>query len=72
MKKISKTKLKSEILKILDIAPFLHTSPEEMYKALLKKYPLKAIEICIDELKKENKLEEEEEFEFAEEKKEEI
>jgi len=67
MKKISKKKLKNEILKILDIAPYLHKNPENIYIALLKKYPLRAIEICVDELKKERKLELEEEFEFAEE-----
>jgi len=62
--KINKEKLKKKILGILDIAPYLYKNPEDIYVALLRIYPLKAIEICIKELKEEMKLETDEEFEW--------
>jgi len=67
--KVSKKQLKKKILQVLDIAPYLYENPEEVYLALLRKYPLEAVEICIKELKEEAKVElrKEEEFEWVEE-----
>ena len=58
----------------MDIAPYLHENPKEIYKALNVKsnsqekpqYPLNAIEAVIKELEEESKLETYEEFEWEE------
>ena len=51
--KISKEVLKKKILQVLEIAPYLHENPEDMYLALMKDYPLRAVKECIEELKEE-------------------
>jgi len=59
--KINKKDLKTKILQVLDIAPYLKA--EELYLALMKGFPLSAIEECLKELKAEAKLDEEYEWE---------
>ena len=62
-------------MKILNIAPYLHEKPEELYKAINVKstsqakvgYPLNAIKEILEELKDERLLELSEQFEWEDE-----